>query len=76
MKNRMLTLVAAECVLCGSTAETVKGDRLVGGGKNALCCHPRPRSFTDPGFPGSEPAVTFDGEEGARARREPLSTSA
>jgi hypothetical protein len=39
--NPMLTLVAVPCVLCGSTAETVRRDReLLDLGDSAVCCSP------------------------------------
>ena len=38
--NPMLTLVAALCVRCGSTAETVKVEREILGKPGAACCEP------------------------------------
>jgi hypothetical protein len=55
MTNGFLVLVAAECVGCGSTGESVNADRLLCGEKQAVCCLSSQPSFTDGGFPGSEP---------------------
>jgi hypothetical protein len=38
--NAMLTLVAAPCWQCGSTAETVIRDREITGKAGAVCCDP------------------------------------
>ncbi len=36
--NPMLTLVAAECTHCGSTADSVRQDRYLLGEHDAACC--------------------------------------
>jgi hypothetical protein len=57
MKTSMLTLIAAECVHCGSTAEAVKRDRLLVSARSAVCCDSIPRRPADAAIPGSEPTV-------------------
>jgi hypothetical protein len=44
MKNSMFTLVAAECIRCGSTEETVKMDRLYVNPASGVCCEPSAES--------------------------------
>jgi hypothetical protein len=61
----MLTLIAAECVRCGSSGETVRADRWLLREKEAVCCLSNPDSFTDGGFPGSEPAGLPEDSGGA-----------
>jgi hypothetical protein len=40
--NSMLTLVAAQCAHCGSTADTVAQDRYLFSKPNSACCEPAP----------------------------------
>lgn len=38
--NSMLTLVSVPCLKCGSTADTIRRDRELLRGSNAVCCSP------------------------------------
>jgi hypothetical protein len=67
MTNFMLTLIAAESVHCGSTAETVMRDRFRLGKKGAVCCSPFPRSLMGGGYPGRQAPGTPDRGKGAEA---------
>jgi hypothetical protein len=59
--NPLLTLIAAECVSCGSTAEAVNKDRLLLGDRDSVCCHSIPRALNVCGSTGSHCEKTPEG---------------